>query len=130
MKKSIAIFLFLLYASVAFGIGVECSSYLDGKLVHSSAHKSVKSQCDCFDSPMNMDCCGAKPLSCKTDNAKAQIIAPVLQNSFAEHFANNSLQAEGFLLDISLQEQAAYHPAVPHFQSSRDLLSFIHTLRI
>ena len=130
VKKSIAILLLLIYGSVAFSAGANCS-YCNGKMIHSSSHGSDQSQCGCSNSQMNMDCCGAKTLSCKTDDSQRnQVINSALSISFADHFANNSLRADEYLFQAIQDRQVGYNLISTHNQSSRDLLAFIHVLRI
>ena len=81
---------------------------------------------------MNMDCCSAaKTISCKTDDSqKKQVINSALSVSFTDHFVNNSLQAAEFLFQATPDKQAGFNLASTYNQSSRNLLAFIHILRI
>lgn len=127
MKKAIAIFFILLYSSVAFSQGADCDS------CSSESGLGVfgfgKSTYNCCTYQDNGNSCSVEMITCKSDNTV--LLSVNVQRDFS---------IDSYLLTSFLQLSAVGHitgqygPLFPgtrlHRKSSRQLLSFIHILRI
>lgn len=127
MKKPIAILLMLLYSTIAFSNAVDCG-FCNGKMALST-QASKQNQCDCSASQMKVDCCGTATIACATDNSQKQVTSSFLSVSFTDYLIT-PLQAEDVFLNRVSEESSANDFTFTHPQSSRQLLAFIHILRI
>ena len=124
LKKFSTIFLLSLYFNAAFAIGIDCT-YCEGKITSATLHRFATE----LSNTMPMGCCRTETLTCKTDNHVAPIVAVFPGSSFNQLLpilpVFTKLEFPKF---IRVSQFGYYY--FKRATTCRDILSFIHILRI
>lgn len=131
MKKILSILLLLFYANVVFGTHISCQ-YCEEKLVNAALKVGWETNdCQCLPDHQEMGCCKTEITSCKSDIHNVQNTSYNLPVLFADNTAPHFIQSAIWLgtPNTTSDGQLNYHYLIKG-ESSRQILSLIHTLRI
>jgi hypothetical protein len=127
LKKINAILFLLLYINAAFGTNTDCYGCW-GKLVNVKLQVPAKPGCKDSFSQKGMGCCDKEAISCNTNNPNFQIQTIAAGLSFNEYTGNNAVAVKVDLFSIGVKQFHDHY--LTRTAPPRDILSFIHVLRI
>jgi len=128
MKRFVTTLFLLHYINIVFGFGIECH-YCNGNLVSKTLYGFGEDFCKCTSGEMSLNCCQTITAFCKTDSHQSESITLPDKPSFYQY---NII----YTPVLKLQHPTAVFVKQFEFynfirtSSSRDILAFIHLLRI
>jgi len=128
LKRFVTILFLLLYINIAFGVGIDCH-FCNGELVSTTLYGFGEDSCKCTCGEMSLNCCKTVTAFYKTDSHQSESITLPINPSFYEY---NIIYTPVLKLQ---QPTAVFIKQIEYYNfirtsSSRDILTFIHILRI